>query len=177
MLFFGKLIRGLPRGALEPRDYKGKKVQPPAPRPHVDYAADYAEANMCDILPEAAELLKNSSRFQVLGVWKPTKIVRRDPLAFGDWRTVPDSDYVNVIREKTWPGRGWVASTIKHGEESAHQWYYLSDMTPEEVFLFKHFDSKKDIGAWRCPHTSVEIPGTESLSPRESVEVRALVMF
>ena len=177
MLFFGKINRGLARGALEPRDYKGKTVQPPAPRPHVDFAPDYAAANVCTMAPGADELLKNASRFQVLGAWKPTKVIQRDPLVFADWRTVPESDYLDIVRDKTWPGKGLVASTIKHGTESSHQWHYLSDMTPEEVFLFKHFDSKKDVGAWRCAHTSVEIPGTQNLPPRESVEVRALVVF
>jgi hypothetical protein len=50
-------------------------------------------------------------------------------------------------------------------------------MKPEEVFIFKHFHSKKDIPAWRCAHTSVEIPGTKNLPPRESIEVRALARY
>ena len=53
----------------------------------------------------------------------------------------------------------------------------VSDMMPEEVLLFKHFDSKKDTPARRCGHTSIEIPRTENLQPRESIEVRALVGY
>jgi hypothetical protein len=49
-------------------------------------------------------------------------------------------------------------------------------MTPDEVVIFKHLDSRSDIPAWRCAHTSIEIPGTE-LPPRESLEVRALDGF
>jgi hypothetical protein len=37
-----------------------------------------------------------------------------------------------------------------------HRWHYLSDMTPEEVFIFKNYDSKKDIPAWRLSR----VPGT-----------------
>jgi hypothetical protein len=130
------------------------------------------------VVPGAAELIKASSRWQILGVWKPTKLVQRDPIVFADWRTVPDSDYLDLVRDKTWgPEKKMVATIVKHGNEGDHQWHYLSDMTPEEVLIFKHFDSKKDIGAWRCAHTSFEIPGTEKISPRESVEVRALVGF
>jgi hypothetical protein len=50
-------------------------------------------------------------------------------------------------------------------------------MKLEEVLIFKHFDTKTDIPAWRCAHTSIEIPGTENLPPRESIEVRALVGY
>jgi len=177
VILFGKVIRQLERGALQPREYKGKKFQPPAPRPHVDFAPDYAEANAITMAPQgAAELIKNSTRWQLLGVWKPIKVVQRDPLTLTDARSVPDSDYRDLSREKAWPGMNLWASTITHGNGGKHRWHYLSDMTPEEVFIFKHFDSKKD-SAWRCAHSSFELPGTGNLPPRESVEVRALVGF
>jgi hypothetical protein len=102
--------------------------------------------------------------------------VERDPLILTDSRSIPDSDYKDLVRDKTVPDRKWVLSVLKHGE-GEHRWHYLSDMKPEEVFIFKNFDSKKDIPAWRCAHTSVEIPGTENLPPRESIEVRALVCY
>jgi hypothetical protein len=70
-----------------------------------------------------------------------------------------------------------VMCMLKHGNEKEHQWHYWSDMTPEEILLFKHFDSKKDIPARRGGHTSIEIPGTENLPPREGIEVRALVGY
>jgi hypothetical protein len=42
----------------------------------------------------------------------------------------------------------WVLSMLKRGgKEEEHRWHYLSDMQPEEVLIFKHFDSKRDIAA------------------------------
>ena len=177
-------MRQLPRDALSARDFKdpqtlkGRKIQAPSPRPHIDFAPDYAESNAASMMPEAAALIKICSRWQILGIWSPTKIVQRDPFVLADARTVPDSDLLDLPRDMTWgPERKLVATTVKLGRESNHQWHYLSDMTPDELFIFKHFDSKRDLPAWRTPHTSIELPGTENLPPRESVEVRACVFF
>ena len=95
-----------------------------------------------------------------------------------DSGSVPDSDFRDLSRDKTWGAEtNFVVSMLKHGNEKELRWHYLSDMMPEEVLIFKHFDSKKDVPAWRCAHTSIELPGTESLPPRESIEVRALVGY
>lgn len=171
------------RDALEARNFKGAdgkpvKVQAPSPRAHIDFAANYAEGMMNHYAPGNTDLIKNSSRWQILGIWTPLKVVQRDPLCLADARTVPDSDLFDLSREKTWGKEKNIhITTARHGDESKHQWYYLSDMRPEEVLVFKHFDSKRDIPAWRCVHTSVEIPGTAELPPRESVECRALVFY
>ena len=57
-----------------------------------------------------------------------------------------------------------------------HRWFYLKEQTPSEVMLIKCFDSKADGRARRTPHSAFIDPGTEGESPRESIEVRALVL-
>ncbi|KAI1119730.1 hypothetical protein F5Y10DRAFT_158585 [Nemania abortiva] len=66
-----------------------------------------------------------------------------------------------------------------------HRFYYVKDMTPDEVLLLKCYDSwgegepagKKGL-AVRTPHTAFEDPATpEDAKPRESIEVRALVFY
>ncbi|KAI0105648.1 methyltransferase [Nemania sp. FL0031] len=66
-----------------------------------------------------------------------------------------------------------------------HRFYYVKDMTPEEVLLLKCYDSwgegepkgKKGL-AVRTPHTAFEDPATPAdAKPRESIEVRALVFY
>jgi len=37
VILFGKVVRQLGRGFIEPREYRGKKIQAPAPRPHIDF--------------------------------------------------------------------------------------------------------------------------------------------
>jgi hypothetical protein len=193
VIVFTSALRGLARGSLKPREFGGKKVQAPSPRPHVDFSPENAEEFVRSRIPgsagpgalgsaEVLALIRNAPRWQVLGIWKPLKTVERDPLVLIDSRSVPDSDYCDLVRDKTAKLMGremkWVLSMLKHGsKEEQHRWHYLSDMKPEEVLVFKHFDSKRDIPAWRCAHTSIEIPGTENLPPRRSIDVRALVCY
>jgi hypothetical protein len=64
-----------------------------------------------------------------------------------------------------------------------HQWYFVSDMMPDEALLLKIHDSsageqgKTGVTAGGIPHTALQIPGTEWEEARESVEVRCLVFW
>ncbi|KAI1155399.1 hypothetical protein F4825DRAFT_56333 [Nemania diffusa] len=65
------------------------------------------------------------------------------------------------------------------------RFYYVKDMTPDEVLLLKCYDSwgegepgGKEGLAVRTPHTAFEDPETPAdAKPRESIEVRALVFY
>lgn len=58
------------------------------------------------------------------------------------------------------------------------QWYYASNMTPEEAWVFKIFDSKKD-GRARCAvHSSFPLKDQpDHGEPRTSVEVRCFLFW
>lgn len=66
-----------------------------------------------------------------------------------------------------------------------HKFYYVKDMTPDEVMLLKCFDSKGQglPGGWdgeavRTPHTAFIDPQTKADAPgRQSIEVRCLVFY
>ena len=55
------------------------------------------------------------------------------------------------------------------------RWFYKNDLTPEEVLIFKCFDSKLDGRARRVPHSAFHVPGTEDKEERASIELRCLV--
>ncbi|KAK1779918.1 hypothetical protein QBC45DRAFT_464573 [Copromyces sp. CBS 386.78] len=66
------------------------------------------------------------------------------------------------------------------------KWYYLNRQTKDEVLLFKTFDSKEEVKARCCPHTSFKQSGgnldqetgdcsNPVWTARESIEVRAIV--
>ena len=172
----GLIQRAFARDALAPQEFIPGKVQAPSPRPHVDIAPESAESFANRLTPEAAAMIRASSRWQILGIWKPVKNIQRDPLIFADWRSIPSSDYCLLERyDREDPRMNTASSMLKFGKE--HSWFYCSDMTPDEVVVFKHFDSKRDGKAWRCAHTSLAVPGTEDLPARESIEVRALVCY
>lgn len=100
VIIFAKVIRRLRRDALKAREFEGAKVQAPSPRSHVDFAQDNAELQACRMVPGGADLVRNSTRWQLLGVWRLIKPVQRDPLVLTDSRSVPDSDNRDLSRDK-----------------------------------------------------------------------------
>ena len=97
----------------------------------------------------------------------------RNPTQLGvaDATSVPDSDLVPV--QLIYPDRVGETYTVRPNPD--HRWFYLSEQTPREVLLIKCFDSKVDGRARRVPHSAFVDEANEGESPRESIEVRALV--
>jgi len=188
VILFGRNIRKLPRGALLPHEFiAGGQIQAPAPRPHVDFSARTAEHEAKKRVPSGEDLIKSSTSFQLLNIWRPLKTIHRDPLVLSETTSVPNSDYVELKRDKTFgKDAGYALSLVKCEEEGRHRWWYWSEMKVNEVLMFKNYDSRKgevkgkngwEGRAWRCAHTSIAIPGTEVLEARESYEIRALVGY
>ena len=60
----------------------------------------------------------------------------------------------------------------------AHQFYWFSDMTRDEAILLKIYDSDSHEGLARGSlHTSFRNPAAATDPPRESMEVRCIVLF
>ncbi|KAL8807208.1 MAG: hypothetical protein Q9182_000890 [Xanthomendoza sp. 2 TL-2023] len=142
----------------------------PVQRVHIDQSYKAGPERVTRHLPdEAEELLKG--RFQIINVWRPIKTIRKDPLGVADATSVPDSDLLPV--QLIYPDR--VGETFTVRPNANHRWYFLREQTPGEVMLIKCFDSKVDGRARRAPHSAFIDQENESESPRESIEVRALV--
>ena len=183
----------------------------PVQQVHVDQSPDAAAVRVRRHLPaeEAEELLKG--RYQIINVWRPIENPASDfPLAVIDWRSTSPSDFVPV--DLMYPKRD---SMIDDGDErgkekladeatlfstegyevkgetlgvtanEAHKFYYMKDMTPDEVMLLKCFDSRGegmpggiDGLAVRTPHTAFIDPNTPEDAPgRQSIEVRCLIFY
>ncbi|RII24835.1 hypothetical protein CUC08_Gglean011848 [Alternaria sp. MG1] len=56
----------------------------------------------------------------------------------------------------------------------SQKWYYLSDMKPSEMLIFKAADSHME-GA--VPHSAFKDTRYESELPRESIELRVLLVW
>ncbi|KAG4439954.1 hypothetical protein IFR05_004580 [Cadophora sp. M221] len=152
----------------------------PSGHPHCDYSSIHEDqkrtAMILPIPEESKKLIADGSRFFFIGTWKPIKTLERNPLCVCDVNTVPDSDYKIKVSMRRY-GKGSNAVISHAAAEEQHQWYYMNGMTPEEIVIFAGYDSKQDEPGWRCPHNSFEIPGTEHLPPRESIECRALAIW
>ncbi|KAE8447773.1 hypothetical protein EG329_010167 [Mollisiaceae sp. DMI_Dod_QoI] len=181
----------------------------PVQQVHVDQTAGAAAARVRRHLPkeEAEELLKG--RYAIINVWRPIENPASDfPLAVIDWRSTTPSDFIAVDLlypsrtdtddddrgkeklpdEKTLYSReGYEAKgeTFAVAPSEGHKFYYVKDMTPEEVMLLKCYDSagegqeldKKGL-AVGTPHTAFIDPATPENAPgRQSIEVRCLVFY
>lgn len=183
----------------------------PVQQVHVDQTPAAAEVRVRRHLPkeEADELVKG--RYQIINVWRPIENPASDfPLAVIDWRSTSPSDFVPVDLlypkrdsldaddddrgKETLPDPSNYTSTegyrvggetLSVAPNEKHEFYYLKNMTPDEVMLLKCFDSrgegmeegKKGL-ALRTPHTAFVDPQTPKDAPgRQSIEVRCLVFY
>ncbi|KAK3693387.1 methyltransferase [Podospora appendiculata] len=177
---------------------------------HVDQTPRAAAARVRRHLPaDEAEVLLQG-RYQLINVWRPIGHAATDfPLAVIDWRTTKPADLVKVdllypVRpphddgddrgKETLADPATAADTTGYevkGEtygivpSEAHRFYYVKDMTPDEVMFIKCFDSRSEGQpggvegvAALTPHTAFEDPQTPEGTPgRQSIEVRCLVFY
>ncbi|KAI1144779.1 hypothetical protein F4825DRAFT_445537 [Nemania diffusa] len=114
-------------------------------------------------------------RFQVVNLWRPLFGPLRDfPLTVGDARSF-DLDRDGEATDLVFPH--YVGESLNLYHHPGHQWYYVSDQSRDEVWMFKCFDSKQDV-AYAAPHCSFDIQkGSYTQRPRESIELRLLVFY
>lgn len=118
----------------------------------------------------------DEQRFWIVNVWRPINgRVEQKPLALCDLRSMEPEDFVAAkIRFPT--GRNGGVMAITHRDE--HRWFYFSNMSVDEVLLFRTFDPRAT-GAQRFgAHCAVDEPGMSGNERiRESIEVRAVAIF
>ncbi|RWA11196.1 hypothetical protein EKO27_g3895 [Xylaria grammica] len=111
-------------------------------------------------------------RIRAINVWKPLcNPVEEWPLAVCDGTTVKPDDLVETDSVR----QGSVSTNyyVKYAPEQ--MWYYLKHQSPEEVLIFKHFDSEPGIPAPYALHASIRQDVPADAKPRQSIEVRTLV--
>ncbi|KAJ3531317.1 hypothetical protein NM208_g8934 [Fusarium decemcellulare] len=145
---------------------------------------------------EAEELLKG--RYQIVNAWRPIHHPASDtPLAVIDWRSMSPEDLVKVDLLYPQNSDGLVhalpdpelASLTKgyevKGEQYAiapnlaHRFYYMKDMTPDEIMFIKCFDSESQLmtgGKTGIAHGSGHSAFVDSQTPtdapaRQSIEL------
>ncbi|KAH6708920.1 hypothetical protein BKA61DRAFT_615084 [Leptodontidium sp. MPI-SDFR-AT-0119] len=153
----------------------------PTGHPHVDYTGvpSHLEGTKAELRlpPPISALFNTSTRYAYINAWRPIRTIQRDPLALADALTVPASDY--QLRARKFPSGVESGNYImSHGsKEEMHRWYYMPEMSPEDLVVFKGYDTLQDEKGWRCPHTAVVVEGTAGLPPRESIECRAICFW
>lgn len=160
--------------ASDPQVRDLKQVREPTSLVHNDYSSRSGFVCLRENLGDDADSLAQG-RFQILNVWRPLVDPVEDyPLALCDARRLTPADLVDTERRA--PNHSGEIQLALH--DPAQHWYYYPDMRPDEVLLFKTFDSL-DGGVHPCSiHSAVRLPDAPAdAKPRESIETRAFVFY
>jgi len=142
-------------------------------RVHNDYTEWSAPERVRDLMGEEAEALLRG-RFAIIQVWRPIRhSVETWPLAVCDARSPADGALVDIRLDG-----GGIAQTYAIDYHPGQRWYWFPRMCRYEVLLFKVYDSLRDGRARWTMHTAFDDPtAPPHARPRESIEIRSLVLF
>jgi hypothetical protein len=128
-------------------------------------------------------------RFMAINLWRAFSDPPQDwPLALCDGRSVDPHEGVPnpMLRVDALPDPDTIPERLPDDAarpegfvfrfNPLHRWYYLPNMTRDEVLLLKLFDSDQS-GAWRVPHASFADHSAAYAIPRESIEIRTVAYF
>ncbi|KAH6652403.1 hypothetical protein BKA67DRAFT_573869 [Truncatella angustata] len=153
---------------------------------HVDFSEKGALRILQDNFDHELGKELSQARWAIINLWRPIKPIAKDPLAICDSASVKDDDLIPVTAILPRNGNGQYGDLSGGDEFEAcylryspdEKWYFVDKMEPDEVLLFKCFDSLDDGStARRCPHSAFINPDTAADPTRESIELRSLVFF
>ena len=148
-------------------------VARPVRHAHVDYTESSANQRLHhEVRVQPGSLA--STRFMQVNLWRPIRAPLRDaPLAVCDGATLSRPSL--RVADLRYPDRTGEIYYLAYQPEQ--RWYFASDMSVAEAWLFKNFDSDTHARARQAPHSAFEDPRPALTVPRESIEVRALALF
>lgn len=148
-----------------------------APMVHIDATERSIDLLAAAALARAGRSEAPGKRVAYFTVWRSLRPPPQDQaLALCDVTTVSPTD---LVPAEAVENPGSVDARIEYyllKANPAHRWFYYSDMVPEEVLLFRQFDSSVE-GPSGCPHSSFTHPWHSSAPPRLSIEARACAFF
>lgn len=153
------------------RDASG--IRGPAKRVHNDYTLESGPRRARELLPpeQADDLLKR--RFAIVNLWRPIRTVEEAPLAICDARSIAAADF--VATDLKYNDRTGEIYSVLHSPDQ--RWFYVPRMRPEEALLLKCYDSASNVARFTA-HGAFDDPSSPANPrPRESIEVRTLVLF
>jgi hypothetical protein len=146
---------------------------------HLDYTQSTADIFL-DLTGQATPGgLPPHQHYAFFQTWRALSPGPQDnTLAICDGASVPYEDGIEIdarMGPAEEPGKNFPFRICRY--RPGHQWYYLSDMTPDDVILFKGFDSRQP-RSMNAMHSAFDNPvaGDESL-PRHSIEARFIAFF
>ncbi|KAH8591411.1 hypothetical protein B0O99DRAFT_690768 [Bisporella sp. PMI_857] len=148
---------------------------PPAANIHCDFsnAGGWERLAMHLTNKEVQRVRDGLWRVRFVNLWRPLKPVENAPLVLCDSRTVFHEDLVEV--DKVLPNKVEHSFYLKYRDY--HKWFMLSNQQPDEVIFFNTWDSVMNEKHSNVPPHGAGLDiGKGSTPPRQSIEVRLLVM-
>lgn len=146
---------------------------------HADYNAPSARLMVRRALPPDEAAARLCKRFAIFNVWRAFSAPPQDvPLALCDARSVAPADKQQCsITLKVSSGELMTWENIAYRHSGEHRWFYCPDMTRDEAFVFRGFDS--DPGrAEPVPHSAfADSTCPPDAPPRASIEVRMFAFY
>ncbi len=147
---------------------------------HMDYT-EYAANKWVGWIEDWQDRkLRQYPRFAIYQTWRCVSPPPQDnTLVLCDASTIKAEECITfdacVAKPYDEPGNQFESQLCKH--DPGQRWYYFSDLTPDELIVFKAYDS--DHARWAQPlHNSADIPGHPAdAAPRTSIEARFFAFF
>ncbi|MCB2061331.1 MAG: CmcJ/NvfI family oxidoreductase [Novosphingobium sp.] len=158
-------------GVSDPKErYDGK----PAHYVH----ADYSDASAAQTIEHICGEPSRYARFAIYNIWRVTTPPPQSrPLGVCDASSIGGAEEYESGVTLSYPdGTDVDFLTTLYRPRAEHRWYYFSDMTPDEVLVFKSHDT--DVSrAGRVPHCAFADSNVTSGAVRMSIEARILAAF
>ncbi|AUW57168.1 hypothetical protein C1T17_02765 [Sphingobium sp. SCG-1] len=139
--------------------------------PHIDFSTTGAVETISRLIPNRLEGVRRWGIYQIWRALSPKAPVDM-PLAFLDGQSVDLADYIPVDTNSDHVGK---YETLVLRYNPGHRWIYFSEMTRDDVVVFKTYDSD---AAKNVPigHTAFTDPSAPAdAARRTSHELRAFV--
>ena len=140
---------------------------------------DISDATAALFAQRAAPAGRGLARFVHYNVWRVMSPPPQDvPLAVCDARSVAAADLIAADAIFDTPSQPeWSFEGLVLAHNSAHRWFWFSDMTRDEALVFKTHDS--DAARTHCVlHVAFDNPQCPAdAAPRASIEMRAIALW
>jgi len=144
----------------------------PARNVHNDYNRAGAEQRLIDIVGEDRAEAFHKAGYGFVNVWRPIEhTIQSSPLGFIRPSSMSPNDWMDI--GLIYPDR--FGQILGVAANPAHEWFFKSEMTPNEAIIFNIYDST---GRPHLAHSALDLPGDADVTiPRKSIESRTLVRY
>ena len=144
----------------------------PARNVHNDFNREGAEQRLIDIVGEDLAQEYHKAGFGFVNIWRPVEqLILSSPLGFIWPRSMRPSDWMDI--DLIYHDRKGQILGVAPNKD--HEWFYKSEMTPEEAIIFNIYDSQSRP---HLAHSALDLPtDAQTKYPRKSIESRTLVRY